>query len=202
MAKRTIKRSSIRFAERGSKGQEIVRGPGSILDSMAKIPDGKNVFMAWIKMVAAENEQSTERFGPILHLWEKNMTEYDRKYADLDAMFEHYNIDPSDAIGRAARAASKHAVSVTQILYAIHMADIAAANIKEAKKPRGIKDREMAMQATGIMPQRPGVTSNVFVNAQANAGLTQSGELSGVVPFEDDVMSLTEAIRIGIESKE
>lgn len=170
------------------------RGAGSIADSIAKIPDGKNTFMQWIKLAGAEDA----RFPSVVEFWEVRLSADERRLAELDTIFERWGIDPSDAIGCAARAASKHAISVTQMLYALHMPEIALQNIKQARKPLGIRDREMAMQTTGILPQRPGVTSNVFVNAQAAAAITRDGGPSGVVPFEDDVMTLSEAIRVGV----
>lgn len=120
-----------------------------------------------------------------------------REYTSLDQLCDRVGVAPADFLSHVVKSAFLANTDLSNILLATAQPRIVAKAIKNALLQKGFKDREMLLQASGIVPKGGGI--HVSANAQAIAGAkAAAGSVgSGLPSFEDEMQRTAEAVRTG-----
>lgn len=120
-----------------------------------------------------------------------------REYTSLDQLCDRVGVPPADFLSHVVKSAFLANTDLSNILLATAQPRILAKSIKNALLQKGFKDREMLLQATGLVPKGGGI--HVSANAQAIAGAkAAAGALgSGLPSFESEMQRTAEAVRMG-----
>ena len=116
----------------------------------------------------------------------------------LESLCVTMGVPWSELLGACVTVATERNIPMTRFIASMWMPAVMDRNIQEALKPKGYKDREAFMLSTGILPVPKGATVNVLNQVNA-ASYTDKGELSGVPPFEESVVTLSEVIRDAVD---
>ena len=177
---------------RRDKGEQQRRSiPGTIEHAISLLPGGKAQFMEWVRWAGSLDDQMRAAWD----VWD-GLNDVQKRRMAPTPFFEKFGLLPPEAVSLAVKAGMEHNQAVAQVVAAISMPKVMAQNARQAARPSGIKDREMFMTATGMLPQKHGTVIQVQANA---AALAKGGEASGLVALEDDTLSFTKALRIEVE---
>ena len=177
------------------KNKALARYPrcASLADEIALIPGGFKEFARFLKMVPMWYPKLE---GPVVTFF-KEVPPSQQNGVTLEEMCMQFGERPSELLGKVVEIAFEQKRNVAKMIQSVFMPDVIQENAKQARKPKGIKDRELFMESTGLI-QRGRGSITVNANAQA-ANLTNSGEASGLPDFEDSTNSFSEVIRNATE---
>lgn len=185
----------VKMSYRNKKRGVLVRYErvANLAQEIALIPGGFGEFSKWVRASALREK----KFEPLvvtffqLPLRRQNALE-------LEEMALTFGISPAELLGVCVEIAYEKKRSVSKLLQSVAMPAIIQRNIVEAKKVKGVQDREMFMKSTGVLPVPKGSTMNINATAQA-AAMTTEGEPTGLPDFEESTLRFSEVIRNAAE---
>jgi hypothetical protein len=191
-AKRELShRKQSRAETQKAKEHKARTGIGCLAEAIAQFPGGLKTFIPFV-FASSTREES---FTPLVNAFMK-LRPIDQNAFKLEEMCVDLGLSPHHLLGVCVEIASELKHDTTRMLAYLAMPQVMKRNIKEALKTKGVEDRKMFMQSTGILPVPKGSTINV---AQTQS-LTNQGEPTGLPAFEDSTVSFSEVIRRAVET--
>jgi hypothetical protein len=162
-------------------------------EQIALVPGGIIEFMKWARGAALRDQ----RLKPVVDSFSL-LPDSRQNAIELESLCMTLGIPPGDLLGACVTIGFERKRDETRLIASLAMPAVMRTNIKQAKLARGVEDRRMFMQSTGILPVPKGSIINVA--NQANLNVTNDGESSGLPDFEDSVVSFSEVIRNAVEA--
>lgn len=155
-----------------------------------RLDGGKLQFMELARLSGAEIVKA------VVAEWDTYSTTK-RECTSLDQLCDRVGVPASDFLAQVVKSAFLVNTDLSNVLLATAQPRIVAKAIKTALLQKGFKDREMLLQATGLVPKGGGI--HVSANAQAIAGAkAAAGAIgSGLPSFEAEMQRTAEAVRTG-----
>ncbi len=163
----------------------------NMAQEIALLPGGFGQFSKWFRATGLRDR----RFQPLVDSFFQ-LPPRRQNAMELEDMAPLFGVSPAEVLGACVEIAYEHKRNVAKLIQSVAMPDVIKRNITEAKKVKGVKDREMFMQGTGLVPVGKGI--NITATAQA-AAMTTEGDPSGLPDFDESTVKFSEIIRNATE---
>lgn len=167
--------------------------PVSLAEQIALIPGGMEEFHKILRVVPLRDKTFEELVRCYFQL-----PDHSQNAPQLENMCVTMGASWAALLGVCVEVAVERQIPMTRFIASMWMPAVMERNIQEALTSKGFKDREAFMVSTGILPTPKGSTVNILNQANAS-GYTDKGELSGLPPFEESIISLSEVIRDAVD---
>lgn len=161
---------------------------GSIAYASRFLKGGKRALMELARISEREDVK-----GVVKH-WD-DLSERKRRDAKIEEICESLEVSPSDFLAEVVKAAFECNTDIGKLVAAVEHPRVVQAAIRNALKPKGTKDREMLMQASGLLPTGRGLVVNTQAIAGAKAEAAPSQEEKGLPSSDTMTVELSRVIR-------
>lgn len=188
LAARKRATESARFASRRAAAALVPADKqGGLAYAARALPGGRASLMELARL----SQHSAVKV--IVEEWDRR-SRRGRLSTSLEALCDGAGVSPGDFLGEVVKAAFDHNTDVAKLVMAVNIPRVVQNSVKAALTPKGFRDREMLMQATGIAPRGGGgihVNTTAIAGARANAVADQGG----LPAFERDATLIAQAVR-------
>ncbi len=157
-------------------------------DLVAKIPGGRARLIQFIQACMLDNDEQATAWWTVY----ADLTPDEREIVNLDEIGLVAGVPYWDLVGVVMRFGARYGTAIGDFAFKLLTVDAVVESAKNAKLPAemGFPDRQMFLQGAGLVPSARGQTTQVTVNATAQAA---AGEGAGRLRFLDDVAEAGEA---------
>ena len=162
------------------------------------IPGGRRAIAEYARL-AAETNPDIER---MIKIWAHGRAKHGTG-ASLEKACYDANLSVRDLFTSiTAMMYELNVEGIGNMIAAIGHPEIVRTSVKEAKRSRGVRDREMLFKHAGFLPMPKGSTINLnnLLYARQNAGASEENEERGLPSFEQTTATIVKVIRGDQES--
>ena len=168
----------------------------STLSYVFRNSGGKEAAVEAARLVL-ENNGADVRFQRFISAYD-SLTYTDRQTIKLESLLAAADLSPSDYLREVIPALFQRNIDIGRLIAAVNHPRVVEASIASAELPSGVQDRKMLHEHMGFVQPAKGINIGIDNRRQSvsiNGGQAEGGGAIGLPSFEEEGVSLTQALR-------